>query len=93
MSDLEQDLPPLFDKKGIWVGYDAATLEQLPPERVALYRDLEAVALRLADKESAVKTLQDETAEHAAHRVACLAAMPKPMTQHELWKQTFGRRL
>jgi len=81
------DLPPLFDRRGAWVGYDSDMLASLSDERRATYAELEAVALALADKEAAIKALQENIADAAAHCNACRAAMPKPMTQTQLAKE------
>lgn len=87
----KQDLPPLFGRKGEWLGYDATTLEQLSPDRVALYHDLEAAARQCAAAESELKAAHDRVADCVARVREAEGAMPKRMTHHELWRGHFGR--
>lgn len=96
MSNEQMDLPPLFDKRGRWVGYDADTLAKLSPERAQIYSELEAVALALSECEAGIKATENEIAEH--NRVAVewsnsLRALQS--THYDLWKEnrfTGGRR-
>lgn len=84
----EQNLPPLFDKRGKWLGYDAATFEQLSPQRRELYDRLaDAVVNVLVPREAAQKDARDRIASIVAEIREVEAAKPKPMTQVELAKQ------
>jgi len=65
MDNRDIDLPPLFDRKGAWLGYRADVLASLPPERVETYTALQAVAAALDEQESTIKALQDDIASHS----------------------------
>lgn len=90
MSD-EQDFPPLFSKKGEWLGFDADTLAALSPQRRELYDALaNAVVGVLQPREAARKDAQERVASIVAEIREVEAAKPKPLTYHQLWQQHFG---
>ena len=88
---MTENFAPLFDSRGTFTGYDEATLAALTPQRRSLY---DAVA-----DAAAVMTQADAELKAATDNVrACMDAVsdaekrqPARMTQHQLWKETFGR--
>lgn len=87
-----KDLPPLFSKKGEWLGFDADTLTTLSPQRRELYDALaNAVVGVMHPREAARKDAQERVASIVDEIREVEAAKPKPLTYHQLWQQHFGR--
>ena len=85
------DLPPLFDKRGVFMPLDGDTLANLSPERQRIYQDVADAAAHMerADAElvacnAAVKLAADQVRDAEK-------AMPAKRDFHSLWKETFGR--
>lgn len=88
----QTDMPALFGRKGEWIGLDSATLEALPDDRQRSYINLRDEVQRLEPIEADLKSAQDRVTATANEIREVEAMKPKPLSQHDLWKQHFGRK-
>lgn len=89
------ELPQVFDTKGVFQDLDDTAIGQLPETLAATYLALADAAHTVAAKDSAERAAQERvTACIVDLRGAeeYLATNYKPITQFDLWKETFGRR-
>lgn len=87
---MTENLEPLFDRKGKWVGYpdDGASLD---PVRQQLYADVRDAALECEAAERDVKAAQDHVAEKArelADAERFLKEHFPPPSYLDLWRES-----
>ena len=88
---MSENLEPLFDRKGKWVGYSDDDVAALDPVRQQLYADVHDTALACEAAELEVKTAQDrvkEAADNVRDAENFLRQHFPPPTHMDLWRES-----
>lgn len=92
----QMDLPPLFGKKGEYIGnqWPAELVESLPPERRKLFDDVGAASAELDQLETDLRAEQAIVLDGVKERDAIEAALKRSRPSfHDLWLATVkGKR-